>query len=115
MQHQISSDDIALVETRIEELGEAIERCRKISFFSKSAIAGGALWALLMLLWLLPFYPGAMIAALAAIIGGTVLLGSNSTTWTQTEAALHASEALRADLIGQLEMRTVDAGVKRLH
>jgi hypothetical protein len=49
------------------------------------------------------------------MILGAVLLGSNSTTWTQTETALHKSEALRADMIGQLELRVVDEGVKRLH
>ena len=47
-------------------------------------------------------------AAIAAVIGGVVLLGSNSTTWTQTEAALRASEAMRAEWIGQREMRVVE-------
>ena len=51
-----------------------------------------------------------MVGALAATLGGIVLLGSNATTWTQSEAALHQSEALRAELIGRLEMRVVDEG-----
>jgi len=110
-----SAEDIALVETRIEELTEAIERCRKISLAAKTSIAAGIIWAAAMLLWLIPFYPEAMIAALAATIGGIVLLGSNATTWAQIETSLRASEAMRADLIERLEMRTVDEGVKRLH
>jgi hypothetical protein len=44
-----------------------------------------------------------------------VLLGSNSTTWTQTEARLRASEAMRAEMISRLELRVVDEGVRRLH
>jgi hypothetical protein len=47
------------------------------------------------------------VGAMAAVIGGIVLLGSNSTTWTQTEAALRASEAMRAEWIGRKEMRIV--------
>ena len=48
-----------------------------------------------------------VIAAMAATIIGIVLLGSNATTWTQAEAALHATEAMRADLIGRMELRVV--------
>ena len=115
MEREPTGEDIALIEARIEHLGEAIERCRKISLASKLAISAGALWAVLMVLWLVPFYPGAMIAALAAVIGGIVLLGSNATTWAQTEASLRENEAMRADLIGRLELRTVDDGAPTLH
>jgi len=60
------------------------------------------------MLTLVSYTPETTIAALAAMIIGVVLLGSNATTWTQTETALRASEAMRADLIGQLELRVVD-------
>src|SRR5271169_1422772 len=84
-------DDIAQLEVRIEVLAESLDRCRKISFASKFLIAAGAGWIVLTLLGLFPFMPGAVIAALAASIGGIVLLGSNATTWTQTEQALRAA------------------------
>jgi hypothetical protein len=45
---------------------------------------------------------------MAAVIGGIVLAGSNSTTWRQTEALLRNSEALRAEMIGGIEMRVVE-------
>ncbi len=108
-------DAIAQIEARIEELTEQVERCRKLSIAAKIAIGAGSVWIVLTLLGLIEFYPSAMLAAGAAAIGGIVLAGSNSTTWAQTEADLHASETLRSEMIGQLEMRVVDSGARRLH
>ena len=62
-----------------------------------------------------PARPAATFGALAAAIGGVVLLGSNATTWTQMEAAREAAEKLRADLIGGMELRVVDSGIRRIH
>ena len=100
-------DEIAQLEARIETLTQAIERCRKFSLAAKLAIAAGAIWIVLALLWVMPLSAGGIIAALAAVIGGVVLLGSNSTTWTQTDAALQAAEEARANLIGRIPMRAV--------
>lgn len=111
----VTGDDIARIEARIEALEESIGRCRKISTAAKIAIAAGAAWIVLTLLWIIPYVPYMTIAALAAVIGGVVLLGSNATTWTQMETARQASEALRDELIGQMEMRVVDEGVRRIH
>ena len=111
----ISGEDIARIEARIDELALSVERCRKLSLAAKTAIAAGAAWILLTLLGIVPFIAFAAIGALAFVIGGIVLLGSNATTWTQTEASLRASEALRSDMISRLELRTVDGGVRRLH
>ena len=108
MDAEISADDIARIEERIEELGEAVARCRKISLAAKVAIGAGAAWLALTLLSLAPFVPFMLVGAMAAVIGGVVLLGSNSTTWTQTEAQLRASEAMRAEWIGRLELRVVE-------
>jgi len=107
MNTDVSSDDIARIEERIEELREGITRCRKLSVAAKLAIGGGAIWIALTLLWLVPYVPFMAIGAIASVIGGIVLLGSNSTTWTETEAALAASEAMRAEWIGRKEMRVV--------
>jgi hypothetical protein len=107
-------DEIAQLEERIEALTEAIERCAKISLAAKLAIAAGAIWIVLVLLWV-PYFPGTVIAALAAMIGGTVLLGSNATTWEQTETALHAAGKARADLIGQIPMRAVGEDSRTIH
>jgi hypothetical protein len=108
-------DEIAQLEARSEALTESIERCRKISLAAKLTIAAGAIWIVLVLLGVIAFFPGTIIAAMAAVLGGIVLLGSNATTWTQTDAALHEAEAMRADLIGRIDMRVVDEGVRKLH
>lgn len=115
MDEAASPADIARLEEHIEGLRESIARCRKIALAAKLMIAAGAVWLALTLLWLIPFITTIVIAAIAAVIGGIVLAGSNSTTWQQTEAALRASEAMRAEMIGKMELRVVDQGVTRIH
>ena len=104
---EITSDDIAHIEDRIETLHEAIARCRKLSLAAKLMIGAGGAWIALTLLLLVPYVASLAFGALAAVIGGIVLLGSNATTWTQTEAALAASEAMRDEWIGARAMRMV--------
>jgi len=108
-------DEIAQLEARSEALAESIERCVKISLAAKLTIAAGAIWIVLVLLGVIPFFPGTIIAALAAVIGGTVLLGSNATTWTQAEADLRAAETTRADLIGRMELHVVGEESRTIH
>jgi hypothetical protein len=108
MDDQTSRNDIAQLEARIETLAEARERCRKISLAAKTAITAGAAWAVLTLVTLVPFYPSMFFGSLAAVIGGVVLLGSNKTTWEETEAALREAERMRAVLIGRMELRVVE-------
>ena len=115
MDDELSSDDIARIEERIEALEQAIARCRKVSFVSKLAIGAGAALLALTLLGLIAFIAAVVTAAMAAAIGGIVLLGSNATTWTQTEEALAASQAMRAEWIGQREMRLIGEDVPRIH
>ena len=108
-------DQVALLETRIEELAASIERCGKIAVGAKIAIAAGGAWFALFVLWLLPFNATAFVAATAAVLGGVVLLGSNATTWEQTQADLHAAETARARLIGQIALRVVGEETPTLH
>jgi hypothetical protein len=100
-------DEIVRLEARIETLTDAIARCVKISLGSKIAIAGGAVWFTLLILRIVWFDATAFVAALTAVLGGIVLLGSNATTWSQTESDLHAAEAERADLIGGIGLKLV--------
>lgn len=108
-------DDIAALEEEIERLRETRERCRKISLFSKIALGASAMWLLSTLSTLIPFAAAPFFAALAAAIGGVVLLGSNKTTWEQTETALQGAEARRDQFIGRLELRTVGEEQPTLH
>ena len=115
MDEDISNADIARLEEHIEALRELIARCRKIALAAKLLIVSGAVWLALTLLWLVPFVIALVVAAMAAVIGGIVLAGSNSTTWQQTEARLHNSEAMRAEMIGGIEMRVVNEDGRTVH
>ena len=108
-------DDIDRLEARIEALAVSLERCRKISLASKFAVAAGAAWFALLLLWIVSFSAVAFVAALSAVLGGLVLLGSNATTWEQTAADLHAAEAERAQLIGSIDLRVVGEEPRTIH
>ena len=115
MDSEDTRDEIARLEERIAELSERIARCRKLSLAAKLAIAAGAAWLALTVLWLVAFVPSLVFTAITAVIGGVVLLGSNKTSWEQTEAALRQAEAARAMLIGRMELRIVDGGARRLN
>jgi hypothetical protein len=101
------TDEISLIEERLEELAEVSERCRKIILASKAAIAGG--FAVLVVTVLGLFGPSqvAALGSIAAVLGGIVSLGSNVSTLRQTTDAISAAEALRSDLIGRIDLRVV--------
>ena len=101
------TDEIALIEERLEELAEVSERCRKIILVSKAAIAGGAALLLVMMLGLFGSSQVAALGSIAAVLGGIVSLGSNVSTLRQTMDAISAAEALRSDLIGRIDLRVV--------
>jgi hypothetical protein len=102
-------DQIAGIETDIDELAKTLDGCRKAILFSKVTIAAGGIWILAYLLGAMRFNPEAMIAAIASIIGGTVVFGSNSSTSKQTTTAMKAAERHRAKLIDMIDLRTVGA------
>ena len=101
-------DEISQIEARIEQLAEVAERCRKFILASKAAIAGGVVLLLIMVLGLFGSSQVAALGSIAMVLGGIVSLGSNVSTLQQTEAAMSAAEALRAELIGRIDLRVVD-------
>ena len=107
------TDEISQIEDRIEALAEIAERCRKYILASKIAIGGGAALLLIAILGLLGSGQTAALGSIALVLGGIVSLGSNVSTLRQTESAIGAAEALRAQLIGRIELRVVaDAPMK---
>ena len=107
------TDDISLIEERLERLAEVAERCRKIILFSKAAIAGGFALLLVTMLGLFGSSQTMALGSIAAVLGGIVSLGSNISTLRQTTDAIGAAEALRSDLIGRIDLQLVaDAPLK---
>lgn len=102
-------DQIARIEADIEHLADGLDRCRKAMLISKVAIAAGGIFILAYFLGALSFDPALLIGALAAIIGGVVVFGSNLTTSKQITAAMKATEIRRAELIDMVNPRAVSA------
>jgi len=107
------TDEVSDIENRIEALAAIAERCRKYILASKIAIGAGAALLLITILGLLSMGQTAALGSIALILGGIVSLGSNVSTLRQTESAIGAAEALRAQLISRIELRVVaDAPMK---
>jgi hypothetical protein len=79
------------------------------SYF-KSGIAAGGTLILATILGAIGFDPIVLIGSMAAVIGGTVVFGSNTSTLSQTTAAIEAAEAHRAELISRTDLRVVGGG-----
>jgi len=69
-------EQISELEEQIEELAGALERCRKTALASKAAMVLGAILLAAIILGVVAFDPMAMVAALAALLGGIVVFGS---------------------------------------
>jgi hypothetical protein len=98
---------ISRAEAEIERLARVAEGCRKIILVARVAIALGGVMLLATATGVIRLDQLIAIGSIAAVLGGIVALGSNTTTLRQATAGLHAAEALRADLIGQLEFGAV--------
>jgi hypothetical protein len=85
------------LEEHIEELAAKIESCRKFIFVSRIAMAAGGFVLAAMLLGTIRFKPAAMAAAVAALLGGIVVWGSNGST--AKEAAKELAMATRRSAI----------------
>jgi hypothetical protein len=105
--------EIARLEARLDELADGLARCRKFRLVAQIALAGGGIWLAAATVGLITFEPVAFMAAIAGVIGGIVMYGSNATTAQELEAEMKAAEAKRAALIGELDLRVVSGG--RLH
>jgi hypothetical protein len=99
--------EIVRLEAEIDELTGVVERSRKVSLIAKIALVAGAIGLLASTIGAISFDPVALIGAIAAVIGGIVVFGSNTSTSKQAAARIKAAEARRAKLIGMIDLRPV--------
>jgi hypothetical protein len=103
-------DQVVRLEALMEELTAKIESCRKFILASRIATWGGGVALFAMLFGLMRFDLGIMAAAVAALLGGIVVWGSNSSTAKEATNELAQAEADRAALITIINPRAVPSG-----
>jgi hypothetical protein len=103
-------EQILHIEAHIKELTDIIESCRKIILISKAAIAAGGILILATIIGAVGLDATVLIGAIADVIGGTVILGSNTSTLKQTMTDTKSAEAHRTELISRLDLKAVGNG-----
>jgi hypothetical protein len=104
-----SHQEIADLEAEIDELADAAERCRKVIVLARVATGAGGLLLVVTLVGLFRSGPTALVLAITAVLGGLALFGSHTSTRDQIMAKIRVREARRAQLIGELDLRDVEA------
>src|SRR5437660_8751391 len=62
------ADEITRIESRLDELADAMARCRKVKLISQIAIAAGGIWLLAVAIGIIGFDPVGLMAAIAGVI-----------------------------------------------
>ena len=99
--------EIERLEAQIEELSARIENCRKFILAGRIAVAVGGILLVALLVGAIRFDLQLMMLAMAALLGGIVVWGSNGSTAKEAETELAAAEANRKALIGLIDLRVV--------
>ncbi len=97
-------DEIVRLEAHIEQLVAKIESCRKFILAARIAAAGGGVGLAAMVFGAIRLDLEVMMAAMAALLGGIVAWGSNTSTAREASDEMAAAETERAALIGQLDL-----------
>ena len=103
-------DRIVRLKGLIEELAAKIESCRKLILVARIATWGGGIVLAVMFLGAMRFDVGVMAAAVAALLGGIVVWGSNSSTAKEAAKEIAQAEADRTTLIAIINPRAIPQG-----
>jgi hypothetical protein len=100
-------DEIVRLEAQIEALSARIENCRKFILAGRIATAAGGLVLIALLFGVILPDLTLMAGGMAAVLGGIVIWGSNSSTEKEAAEQMAAAESRRAALIGELDLHLV--------
>jgi hypothetical protein len=100
-------DEIERIEAQIEGIRSRLESCRKFILVARIALIGGAILLAAILFGAIAFDQRLLLAAIAALLGGVVVWGSNHSTANEAAAELAKAETYRAALIGHLHLQVV--------
>jgi hypothetical protein len=100
-------DEIVRLEAHIHQLADRIESCRKFILTGWIVAAGGAVGLIATLAGAIQFDLSVMAIAMAGILGGIVIAGSNRSTAKEATDELIAAEATRSALIEQIDLRVI--------
>lgn len=100
-------DEIERLEAQIEQNLTTIESCRKFILASRVALVSGGALLVGAVSGVMPADATVMVGALAALLGGVVLGGSNRSTADEAAARMHAAEARRTALIDGIDLHVV--------
>jgi hypothetical protein len=99
--------EIERLEAEIEDVAGRLESCRKFILAARIAVVAGAVALVALLFGAIRFDPTVMAGAAAALLGGIVVYGSNSSTAKEAVAELAEAEAERATLIDAITLQVV--------
>ena len=91
------------IDRQIEDLQDKVDGCRQAMMLSRAAIVGAAV-AFVLVLTVAGSYrtPTVVFSAIAAMIGGTVWFGANTSSLREAEDALRALDAIKNRMIDQV-------------
>jgi len=99
---------IAELEAEIDSLSHSAEQCRKSMIVAKAAVGVGVLLFVAPLLGLLRVDAIVLVVGIAATLAGIGYYGSTRSTLDQISAKIRAHEARRAEMIDEMDLRTVE-------
>ncbi len=98
------AEDVEELELRIDELGDAIARSRRLMAAGRAGAVAGALLLLALMIGVFAFEPARVVFALALLIGGIVFAGSSKSSTEQLERSLARAEREREAAIDALDL-----------
>lgn len=96
------------LEAQIDDISSRLESCRKFILVGRIAVFGGTVLLAAILLDLVGFDARLFLIAVAAMLGGFILWGSNRSTAQEAASELAKAQADRAVLIGRLDLHLVE-------
>jgi hypothetical protein len=103
-------EQIADLETEIDSLSDAAERCRKSMIVARVATMVGVLLLGASLLGLIRSDPIVLVIGIAAALAGIGFFGSSRSTLEQLTGRIRACEVRRAVMIEGMDLRSVQDG-----